>query len=92
MWAKKIFLKAFFLSFWAISVRAFFCQVFVFCIKVPPLNLRPAHWRYAVNQKKKWALWLKRLPCSRRTEMAIEMLLLTPGGDSFFEFREPRFP
>ena len=42
MWAKKIFLKAFFLSFWAISVRAFFCQVFVFCIKVPPLNLRPA--------------------------------------------------
>jgi hypothetical protein len=42
---------------------------------------------------KNGALWLKRLPCSRYTETAIEIvfLFLTPGSDLFFEFREPRF-
>jgi hypothetical protein len=42
-------------------------------------------------KKKDGALWLKRLPCSRCTEIAIEMLFLTPGSELFFEFREPRF-
>jgi hypothetical protein len=35
------------------------------------------------TKKKNGALWLKRLPCSRHTEMAIKMLFLTPGSDSF---------
>jgi hypothetical protein len=39
----------------------------------------------AVLEKKNGALWLKRLPCSRYTEMAIEMLFLTPGSDLFFK-------
>jgi hypothetical protein len=43
------------------------------------------------TKKKNGALWLKRFPFSRHTEMAIEMLFLTPGSDSFFEFRQPRF-
>jgi hypothetical protein len=34
---------------------------------------------------------VKRLPFSRHTETAIEILFLTPGSDSFFEFRKPRF-
>jgi hypothetical protein len=44
-----------------------------------------------LQTKKNGALWLKRLPCSRYTEMAIEMLFLTPGSDLSLEFREPRF-
>jgi hypothetical protein len=46
-----------------------------------------------LQTKNKWrSLACKRLPCcSRHTAMAIEVLFLTPGSDSFFEFREPRF-
>jgi hypothetical protein len=38
------------------------------------------------TNKPNGALWLKRLPCSRYTEMAIKMLFLTPGSDLFFSF------
>jgi hypothetical protein len=49
-------------------------------------------WALCFKQNEKnGALWLKRFPYSRYTEMAIEMLFLTPGSDLFFEFREPRF-
>jgi hypothetical protein len=47
------------------------------------------------TKKKNGALWLTVKDCpardTRHTETAIEMLFLTPGSDSFFEFRQPRF-